>query len=181
MRVCARRRSSRFAPDKPYVINVTRVGQGERQPVATTLGWGPRSRERLPRSPRTYNPPPAADLFHGRKVSRIAAGKIAGAPVLDGVFVVRRRRRSLLPRGGGEAEHAGPALEYADGQRPLPGAPGRAELRPRGRTVSVPRRRLSRISPDPKDFDVLARSTAIWCAPSTSACSRSSSSRSCAR
>ena len=146
-----------IAPDKPYVINVTASVTRERAgPSPTTLKWGPALGSGITVKSRTYNPPPQPIFFKDGKVTRIAPDKIAAQPVQDGVVRLRRRRRSLLPRRGRQAERAAAAATTRPSTCRSTDAPGRRALRRRGRRAIPSPPQGAAYFAGPKDFDVLA-------------------------
>ena len=113
-----------------------RVCLGEREPGRLHAPLGPGAGQRRDRQVANLQPAAAADLFQGRqgRADRARQGRGAAGPG-RGVRV-RRRRRSLLPRRGGEAEHSGPP-GLRGGRRPARDASRRGALRVVGGPVSL--------------------------------------------
>ena len=148
-----------FSPDQPYIVDftATRVAgtaasSCRRSSGARRLGTG------IVASSTDLQPAAAADLLSRRQGHRASRTRRSQENAVAGRHVrVRRRRRSLLPHGGGSVGPAAPRAVPAARSCRLPGGDATAAAHFvdwSARYQAAPRQ--ARFFLGPKDFDVLA-------------------------
>jgi YidC/Oxa1 family membrane protein insertase len=141
-------------PAKPYLIVVTASLTKEGQPQPTTIKWGPALGSGLVAKSRTYNPPPQPVFFKDGKITRIAPGKIAQQPGVDGVFGFAGVDDHYFLAA--VVKPTGPVhLDYAPLDIPIEGGTDAYHYVPWAIRYPEPSRDQTFFA-GPKDFDVLA-------------------------